>query len=232
MTTDEGVAGRASVLAVLRRTLRVALLQPRVGLPRKYWYRVALVVVYTVWLTYMVATNLWGLFSEHWPISITMSLGFLRCRGDSCGRGGRSFPVFTKTPSIAPPTAAAFGLLIQSVGMTMATVVILARRVPILPRVILWVSMGVVGQLVGIYAVSLASPYSKILFTFVATVLGVALVISRWVLKWQPYKRLPRWSRKSQLVFLEVGLFGACSQPTQVRHRHADLHRPDVGCRH
>lgn len=209
MTTEEGVAARGSSFAGQEKDDRIPERGAERGLPRRFWYPLALAIVYLVWLTYMLLTDSWGLFAEHWPVSVTMSLGSFVAGATAEGGAAVAFPVFTKVLSIAPTTAATFGLLIQSVGMTMAAVVIVARRVPILPRIILWVSLGgVAGQLVGTYLISLASPYSKILFTFVATVFGVALVISRWVLKWQPYKTLPRWTDKSRMVFLAVGLFG------------------------
>lgn len=197
MATNEAVAGAVEGAATSR------------GIPRRYWYPAVLVLVYGSWLGYMAASGSWNLFSEHWPVSLTMSLGSFVAGATAEGGAAVAFPVFTKVLSIEPSTAATFGLMIQAVGMTTAAVVIVARRVPILPRVILWVSVGgVFGQIAGTYWISLASPYSKILFTFVATVFGVALVISRWVLKWQPYRTLPRWDGRRALIFAVVGVFG------------------------
>jgi uncharacterized protein len=176
---------------------------------RKWAYPFALAVVYVSWTLYMSLSGSFGLFRENWPVSATMTLGSFVAGATAEGGAAVAFPVFTKVLSIEPETARTFGLMIQSVGMTMAGLVILVRRVPILPRVIGWVSLGgVAGQFIGTYWLSVGSPYSKILFTFVATVFGVALAISRWVLKWEPLHTLPSWGSGSRLTFVLIGIAG------------------------
>jgi uncharacterized membrane protein YfcA len=168
-----------------------------------------LFAVYTAWLSYMVVTDSWWFFPEHWPVSITMMLGSFVAGATAEGGAAIAFPVFTKVLHIEPTTAATFGLMIQAVGMTMAGLVIVVRRVPILPKVILWVSLGgVIGQVLGTFWLSVGTPYSKILFTFVATVFGVALAISRWVLKWQPLNAVPIWGSRTQAAFFGIGVLG------------------------
>lgn len=183
--------------------------QSSLDVARRWAYPAALTLVYTTWLTYMLVTDSWHFFAEHWPVSVTMTLGSFVAGATAEGGAAVAFPVFTKVLQIEPTTAATFGLMIQAVGMTMAGLVIVVRRVPILPRVIGWVSLGgVVGQLLGSYWFSVGSPYSKILFTFVATVFGVALAISRWVLKWQPLDRVPIWGLRSRSMFVAIGVLG------------------------
>jgi len=176
----------------------------------RFWaYPVALLVVYTMWTLYMSVSGSWGLFAEFWPISLTMSLGSFVAGATAEGGAAIAFPVFTKVLSIPPEDARTFGLMIQSVGMSMAALVIIVRRVPILPRVILWVSLGgVVGQILGTFWLSLAAPYSKILFTFVAAVFGVALAFSRWGLKWEPRTALPSFGRGSMAMYVAIGVAG------------------------
>ncbi|HSF84315.1 MAG TPA: sulfite exporter TauE/SafE family protein [Acidimicrobiia bacterium] len=181
----------------------------RIEIVRRFAYPAALAVVYVTWLTYMVATNSWHFFAEHWPVSLTMSVGSFVAGATAEGGAAVAFPVFTKALQIEPSTAATFGLMIQAVGMTMAGLVIWVRRVPILPKVIGWVTLGgVFGQILGTFWLSVGSPYSKILFTFVATVFGVALAISRWVLKWQPLNRVPIWGGRSRTTFVAIGVIG------------------------
>ena len=176
---------------------------------RRWAYPLALLGVYSAWLITMSVGNHWGFFEEHWPVSLTMTLGSFVAGATAEGGAAVAFPVFTKVLSIEPSTAATFGLMIQAVGMTMAGLVIVVRRVPILPRVIGWVSLGgVVGQILGTFWISVGSPYSKILFTFVATVFGVSLAISRWVLKWQPLSSIPIWGLKTRSSFVVIGIFG------------------------
>lgn len=172
-------------------------------------YPTALIIVYAAWLIAMTAGDWWGLFREHWPVSVTMTLGSFVAGATAEGGAAIAFPVFTKALAIEPSTARTFGLMIQSVGMSMAALVIIAKRVPILPRVILWASIGgVAGQLLGTFALDLSGPYAKILFTLVATVFGIALAISRWALKWQPLSVLPSWNDWRRTMFLGVGVAG------------------------
>ncbi len=201
-------------IVVLRNTESATAESPQAASPepfawRRIAYPIALAVVYLTWLTYMATSDRWGLFAEHWPVSLTMSLGSFVAGATAEGGAAVAFPVFTKVLHIEPTTARTFGLLIQSVGMTMAALVIVVRRVTILPRVILWVSLGgVAGQVIGTFWVGLASPYSKILFTFVATVFGVALAVSRWALKWNPLRSMPGWGKAHRTTFVALGVAG------------------------
>jgi uncharacterized membrane protein YfcA len=181
----------------------------RADVARLLAYPVALVTIYVVWATYMNLSDSWELFSEFWPVSLTMTVGSFVAGATAEGGAAIAFPVFTKVLSIPPEDARTFGLMIQSVGMSMAALVIIVRRVPILPRVILWVSVGgVAGQVLGTFWLSLGPPYSKILFTFVAAVFGVALAISRWGLKWQPRGSIPSFSRGSMAMYVAIGVAG------------------------
>jgi uncharacterized membrane protein YfcA len=172
-------------------------------------YPAVLLVVYVTWATYMSASDSWGLFAEFWPISLTMTMGSFVAGATAEGGAAIAFPVFTKVLHIAPEDARTFGLMIQSVGMSMAALVIIVRKVPILPRVILWVSIGgVAGQFLGTFWFSLGAPYSKILFTFVAAVFGAALAFSRWGLKWEPRASIPSFGRGSMAMYLAIGMAG------------------------
>ena len=176
---------------------------------RLWAYPVALLIVYVTWTAYMHGTGSWGLFADFWPISLTMTMGSFVAGATAEGGAAIAFPVFTKVLSIPPEDARTFGLMIQSVGMSMAALVIIVRKVPILPRVILWVSVGgVAGQILGTFWLSLGAPYSKILFTFVAAVFGVALAISRWGLKWEPRSGLPALGRGSMAMYVAIGIAG------------------------
>ena len=176
---------------------------------RRWAYPFALVIVYSVWLIAMQTGDRWGLFAEHWAVSLTMTFGSFVAGATAEGGAAIAFPVFTKVLHIEPSTARTFGLMIQAVGMSMAGLVIVARGVPILPRVILWVSVGaVVGQILGTFWLGLGPPYTKILFTFVATVFAVALAISRWGLKWQPLDALPSFGGSSRALYVVIGVVG------------------------
>ncbi|MEZ4713361.1 MAG: sulfite exporter TauE/SafE family protein [Caldilineaceae bacterium] len=157
----------------------------------------------------MLLADRWQIFAEWWPMSLTMVLGSFVAGASAEGGAAVAFPVFTKLLQIPAGEARTFGLMIQSVGMTMAGLVIVIRRIKILPSVIGWVSLGgVVGMVVGSLFVQIPLPYPKILFTFVTAAFGVALVLSRWVIKWQPHNdfHMHSWSRR--LLFAAIGTIG------------------------
>lgn len=172
-------------------------------------YPLVLAVIYSSWLTFMITTNSWDLFREHWTVSVTMTLGSFVAGATAEGGAAIAFPIFTKVLHIAPPTARTFGLMIQAVGMSAAGIVIFARRIPVLPRVIFWVTIGgIFGQYLGTFYIILPNPYPRILFTFVAAVFGVALYVSRFRLKWEPIGQMPFWGGNQAVLFLIIGLLG------------------------
>jgi uncharacterized membrane protein YfcA len=167
------------------------------------------VVILATWVAYMTLSDSWHLFRTNWPVTVTLSFGSFVAGATAEGGAAIAFPVFTKVLHIDAATARTFGLMIQAVGMTSAALVIVVRRVPILRRVILWVSLGgVLGQLVGTFWVSVGSPNSKILFTFVATVFGASMLVSRWGLKLPTVEMLPTWGSNDRAFYTAVGLAG------------------------
>jgi len=176
---------------------------------RPWAYFALLGVVLATWTAYMTASGSWSLFSRHWPVSVTMVFGSFIAGATPQGGAAVAFPVFTKILGIDPGTARTFGLLVQSVGMMMAAVVIVVRRVPILPRVILWASVGgFFGQIIGTFWFALEAPYSKILFSLVASVFAAALIVSRWVLKLPVVDSLPTWRSNDPVFYAAIGLIG------------------------
>jgi uncharacterized protein len=176
---------------------------------RRWLYPVALLLIYLCWTSYMVIADRWSLFAEWWPMSLTMVLGSMVAGATAEGGAAVAFPVFTKVLQIPATEARTFGLMIQSVGMTMAGVVILTRRVKILPGVIGWVSLGgVLGMVVGTFLIPIPPPYPKILFTFITAAFGVALMISRWGLNWNPEDQFLTQTTGRRLLCILMGIVG------------------------
>ena len=90
----------------------------------------------------MTLADRWTLFADLWPISLTMVAGSFVAGATPGGGAAVSLPVFTKILKIPATDAAHFGLMIQAVGMMMASVMILVKRVPVLPKVIIWTTVG------------------------------------------------------------------------------------------
>lgn len=176
---------------------------------RRWIYFSLLAFIYVNWILFMTLTNRWGLFENYWPASVTMSLGSFVAGATAEGGAAVAFPVFTKVLHIPSRDARTFGLMIQSFGMTMASVMIFVQRIKVMPRVIGWVSLGgILGQVFGTYLLIIPDPYPKILFTFVATAFGVAMIISRWFIHWTPREDLPVWDNRYRLLFGTVGIVG------------------------
>lgn len=177
---------------------------------RSIWlYPVILVSAWILWATYMTASGRWPLMQELWVMTVTMIFGSIVAGATAEGGAAVAFPVFTKVLHIPAGDARTFGLMIQSVGMTAATLVIVLRRVPILPKVITWVSLGgVLGMVLGTFAIPLPAPYPKLLFTFIAGAFGAALILSRWVLRWQPLAAMPAWNASHRWLFAGIGVIG------------------------
>eukprot|EP00612_Vaucheria_litorea_P002754 CAMPEP_0171458898 /NCGR_PEP_ID=MMETSP0945-20130129/4394_1 /TAXON_ID=109269 /ORGANISM="Vaucheria litorea, Strain CCMP2940" /LENGTH=281 /DNA_ID=CAMNT_0011984801 /DNA_START=207 /DNA_END=1052 /DNA_ORIENTATION=- len=138
-----------------------------------------------------------------------MTLGSFVAGATAEGGAAVAFPVFTKVLSIKPGIARTFGLMIQSVGMSMASVVIIAKQIKVLPKVVFYVTLGgILGQYFGTYHLIMANPYPRILFTFIAAAFGIALFISRFHLKWEPKSEMPLWSIWTICLFLVIGVGG------------------------
>ena len=172
-------------------------------------YPVLLVLLATSWAAWMTASGSWSLFRDGWPISVTMAFGSFVAGSTAAGGGAVAYPVFTKLLQIPSPDARTFGLTIQSIGMTMASVVILTRRIPIVPAVIVWTSIGgVVGQVVGLFWLQLPGVYPRILFTSVTITFAGALVISRWFVRSHPRDTIDLSTASRRVRFVAMGVVG------------------------
>ena len=176
---------------------------------RPYLYIWGLVVIYSCWIGYMTWHGLWNLFLTYWPASVTMILGSFVAGATAEGGGAVAYPVFTKVLNLASHDARTFSLMIQSFGMGMASIFILSRRIPILPVVIGWVSIGgILGHILGAFWLIIPGDYPKILFTFVTTAFGVVLFISTYLLKWKPIENIKPWTDGQKGLFFIVGILG------------------------
>lgn len=165
--------------------------------------------IFAVWAIYMTVTYRWGLFEDLWGMSATMLFGSIIAGATPQGGAAVAFPVFTKYFELPASDARTFGLMIQSVGMGMATFTFALNGVQMIKRVLLWVSLGgVIGMMMGTYVVNIPDPYPRLLFTFSLTVFAAVLIVSRWIIKWAPRNDLPDWNHKPLLLFLSVGVIG------------------------
>ena len=176
---------------------------------RRWIYPFLVIVIYILWSGYMFITDNWHLFQEFWTVSVTMAFGSFIAGATPQGGATVAFPVFTKVLQFPSSDARTFGLIIQAIGMTMASVLIVARRIPILPHIVGWTSLGgAVGTALGVFIFQIPPPFPKILFTFVAVAFGVAMAISRWGMKWSPLGDISNWNNGHRLLFTVIGFVG------------------------
>ena len=134
--------------------------------------------VWSCWLISLQPTQATSIISNNWEVSLTMLFGSLIAGATSEGGGAIAFPVFTKLLHIDPQDAKLFSLAIQSVGMTAAGIAIIAMRIRIEWRVIIWASLGgFAGMLLGsvILAQVLPPATVKMSFTMMATSFAITL---------------------------------------------------------
>jgi uncharacterized membrane protein YfcA len=181
-----------------------------VPLHRKKVYPLALIAVLATWASYMTVAGRWQLFAEFWPASVTMVFGSFIAGSTPAGGGAVAFPVFTKMLHVATDTARTHALMIQSVGMTMASIFILSRGIPIYRRVLKWACLGgALGMTAGTLFLRLPNPYPKVLFTSVVLAFGIKFAISHLFLRLDARPELPEnWGSRNRVHFILAGLLG------------------------
>jgi uncharacterized membrane protein YfcA len=138
-------------------------------------------VVFVAWLVLGGDRSLQAVV-DHWQVSLTMVLGSLVGGGTSEGGGAVAFPVLTKVLAVPADQARLFSFAIQSVGMTAASITIIANRVPIEWRALRY---GAPAAVVGVALSStLIAPHVenatvRLIFTAILVSLALALWISR-----------------------------------------------------
>ncbi|MDD5276954.1 MAG: sulfite exporter TauE/SafE family protein [Methylovulum sp.] len=150
------------------------------------------------------------IIKENWPVTLTMVFGSFIAGATSEGGGAIAFPVFTKLLHIAPLDAKLFSLAIQSVGMTAATLAIIAMRIEVAWRLIVWVSLGGVFGVVGsavLLAPLLPPSLLKMLFTAMISSFALTLTIVGWQAR-QYNKHLPVFGGREKLILLLTGIVG------------------------
>lgn len=162
-----------------------------------------------IWFLYMTITNSWGLFEEYFFMTITMVFGSLVAGASSEGGGAVAFPVMTLVFDIDPKEARDFSLAIQSVGMTAASLWIIAKRIRInKPYLVLAIIGGSIGIVVGTYFIApyTAPAYAKMLFVSFWLSFGIVLFLINRKSKNLVKNELPSLTvaQKIEIIFVAV----------------------------
>ena len=146
----------------------------------------------TTGLTILLVWSCWALFAptpmammtRHWAVGLTMAFGSMIAGATCEGGGAVAFPVFTKVLHIAPEEAKWFTFAIQSIGMTAASITIVAMRRVIDRRALLRAGLGgAVGVVVGLMFLApfMQPRVVRVLFTMMQCAFAVTLLLSHWM---------------------------------------------------
>jgi len=126
----------------------------------------------------MVIGDRWVLFLENWFMSVTMAFGSFVAGSTSQGGGAVAFPVMTLGFGIDPKGARDFSMMIQSIGMTSASVAIFWRRIEVDGTTLVVAGLaGAVGVIIGLEFVQqwFAPDPTKVFFVSLWLAFGFAL---------------------------------------------------------
>ncbi len=124
-----------------------------------------------LWLLLTVQWEKSPLYLDYGAMALAMLGGSFIAGSTMLGGGVVAFPVSTLVFGISPEAGRDFALLIQSVGMSAASVAILAYRVPIAMALGCWAALGgALGVVVGIEYIAPQLPASQVKMFFAALI--------------------------------------------------------------
>lgn len=168
------------------------------------------ITVWTVWLTLIGPSRALSNLIANWEAAVTMIFGSMVAGGTSMGGGAVAFPVFTKLLHVPLNEAKVFSLAIQSVGMSAASLTIVAMKTKVEWRFIRWASLGgVLGIIWGSFFLApvLSPEVIKMSFTMIVTSFGVVLLALN---RTQRRRNLviTFWGNQERVIATAVGMLG------------------------
>ena len=147
--------------------------------PRKHhlWIWFAWILgFYLVWAWLVFAHDQWQVVKEHWPIALSMALGSYAAGSTPMGGGTIGFPILVLLFGQPAELGRDFSFAVQSIGMTSATIFILARRQPLASAMLKGAMLGaLIGTPLGIFLVAPYIPalWIKLVFAVVWASFGL-----------------------------------------------------------
>lgn len=139
------------------------------------WF-VWLAAFYATWSWLVFAQGRWPIVAEHWPIALTMAFGSYVAGSTPMGGGTVGFPVLVLVFGLPATLGRDFSFAVQSIGMTSASIFILARRQPLAWSMLQGAMLGaVVGTPLGVFLLAphLSELWIKLVFAVVWASFGV-----------------------------------------------------------
>ncbi len=174
---DAGAQGRAACLA--GRQPVFACPPMSIQQPRKHhlwvWF-VWLAAFYSVWCWLVFGHGRWEVVSTHWPIALAMALGSYVAGSTPMGGGTVGFPILVLLFELPATLGRDFSFAVQSIGMTSASIFILARRQPLAWAMLQGAMVGAFfGTPLGIWFIAPLVPelWIKLIFAVIWASFGV-----------------------------------------------------------
>lgn len=98
---------------------------------RLWLWLIWLAAFYAAWFWLVLSQGYWPTVQEHWPIALAMALGSYAAGATPMGGGTVGFPVLVLLFDMPASLGRDFSFAVQSIGMTSASIFILARRQPL-----------------------------------------------------------------------------------------------------
>ena len=105
-------------------------------------FTVWLSAFYIVWLILVGTGDLWQVAIDHWEAAAAMVVGSCVAGSTPLGGGAVGFPALVLLLHESASVGRGFSLAIQSIGMTSATIFLLARRAPVEWTLLKWTLVG------------------------------------------------------------------------------------------
>jgi len=168
-------------------------------------------IVLVLWLVVVTAYDLWPTVAGNWRIALTMLIGSYVAGSTPLGGGTVAFPILVLMFDEPATLGRTFSFAIQAIGMTSASIYILASGQRLVPRVLIWAIVGSSAALpivAGGVAPFVADATIKLVFACVWGGFGLmTLVKLRDLLTPHPPARIPH--RFDIAIGLSVGFLGA-----------------------
>jgi uncharacterized protein len=144
--------------------------------PRLWIWLFWLVAFYSTWLWLVAGEGYWDAASEHWPIALAMAFGSYVAGSTPMGGGTVGFPILVLLFEFPASLGRDFSFAIQSIGMTSASIFILARRQPLAWSMLKGAIAGsLAGTPIGIFLIAPLIPdlWIKVVFAVIWASFGV-----------------------------------------------------------
>lgn len=131
---------------------------------------------YAVWLYLVIGLGYWPEAKAHWPIAVAMAIGSYAAGSTPMGGGTVGFPVLVLLFELPATLGRDFSFAVQAIGMTSASIFILARRQPVAWAMLKGAMLGsLIGTPLGIWFIAPYIPglWIKIVFAVVWASFGL-----------------------------------------------------------